>query len=80
MFSSRLQFIGGIPPPCGERLGHVPIPHRGPSRFRERVQAAAVNAALDAIANTRLDGVTLDLKLAGEMTFRVSDDRLYTRR
>jgi len=34
---------------------------------------ATVNAALDVIANTPLDGVTLDLKLAGEMTFRVSD-------
>jgi DNA-binding response OmpR family regulator len=34
---------------------------------------ATVTAALDAIASTRLDGVTLDLKLAGEMTFRVAD-------
>jgi DNA-binding response OmpR family regulator len=34
---------------------------------------ATVNAALDVIANTPLDGVTLDLKLAGEMTFQVSD-------
>ena len=34
---------------------------------------ATVNAALDVIANTPLDGVTLDLKLAGEMTFRVAD-------
>jgi DNA-binding response OmpR family regulator len=34
---------------------------------------ATVNAALDVIANTSLDGVTLDLKLAGEMTFRVAD-------
>ena len=32
-----------------------------------------VNAALDIIANTPLDGVTLDLKLAGEMTFQVAD-------
>jgi CheY-like chemotaxis protein len=32
-----------------------------------------VNAALDIIANTRLDGVTLDLKLAREMTFEVAD-------
>jgi DNA-binding response OmpR family regulator len=32
-----------------------------------------VNVALDIIANTRLDGVTLDLKLAGEMTFQVAD-------
>ena len=32
-----------------------------------------VNAALDIIANIRLDGATLDLKLAGEMTFRVAD-------
>jgi DNA-binding response OmpR family regulator len=30
----------------------------------------AVNAALDVIANTRLDGVTLDLKLAREMSSR----------
>ena len=29
-----------------------------------------VNAALDIIANMRLDGATLDLKLAGETTFR----------
>jgi DNA-binding response OmpR family regulator len=34
---------------------------------------ATVNAALDVIANTPLDGVTLDLKLAGEMTFQVAD-------
>jgi DNA-binding response OmpR family regulator len=34
---------------------------------------ATVNAALDLITSTRLDGVTLDLKLAGEMTFRVAD-------
>jgi DNA-binding response OmpR family regulator len=34
---------------------------------------AIVNAALDVIASTRLDGVTLDLKLKGEMTFRVAD-------
>jgi ActR/RegA family two-component response regulator len=33
----------------------------------------SVNAALDIIANTRLDGVTLDLKLADEMTFQVAD-------
>jgi DNA-binding response OmpR family regulator len=32
-----------------------------------------VNAALDIIANMHLDGATLDLKLAGEMTFRVAD-------
>jgi DNA-binding response OmpR family regulator len=32
-----------------------------------------VNAALDIIENTRLDGVTLDLKLAGETSFRVAD-------
>jgi ActR/RegA family two-component response regulator len=32
-----------------------------------------VNAALDVIANTRLDGVTLDLKLAREMSFQVAD-------
>jgi DNA-binding response OmpR family regulator len=30
-------------------------------------------AALDVIANTPVDGVTLDLKLAGEMTFQVAD-------
>jgi hypothetical protein len=35
--------------------------------------AGSVNAALDIIANTRLDGATLDLKLAGEMTFPVAD-------
>ena len=35
--------------------------------------AGTVKAALDVIANTRLDGVTLDLKLAGEMTFQVAD-------
>jgi DNA-binding response OmpR family regulator len=34
---------------------------------------ATVNAALDAIAYTPLDNVTLDLKLPGEMTFRVAD-------
>jgi DNA-binding response OmpR family regulator len=34
---------------------------------------ATVNAALDVIANTPLDGVTLDLKLAGEMTFGIAD-------
>jgi DNA-binding response OmpR family regulator len=34
---------------------------------------ATVNAALDVIANTPVDGVTLDLKLAGEMTFQVAD-------
>jgi CheY-like chemotaxis protein len=35
--------------------------------------AAIVNAALDVIANTPVDGVTLDLKLAGETTFQVVD-------
>jgi DNA-binding response OmpR family regulator len=35
--------------------------------------AATVNAALDIIANTFLDGVTLDLKLKGEMTLSVAD-------
>ena len=35
--------------------------------------AGTVKAALDVIANTRLDGVTLDLKLADEMTFQVAD-------
>jgi CheY-like chemotaxis protein len=34
---------------------------------------ATVNAALDVIANTPLDGVTLDLKLKGEMTLAVAD-------
>jgi CheY-like chemotaxis protein len=34
---------------------------------------ATANAALDVIANTPVDGVTLDLKLAGEMTFQVAD-------
>jgi DNA-binding response OmpR family regulator len=34
---------------------------------------ATMNTALDVIANTPLDGVTLDFKLVGEMTFRVSD-------
>lgn len=32
-----------------------------------------VNAALDAIASTNLDGVTLDIKLRGEMAFPVAD-------
>jgi ActR/RegA family two-component response regulator len=35
--------------------------------------AGTVNAALDIIANRRLDGVTVDLKLADEMTFQVAD-------
>jgi DNA-binding response OmpR family regulator len=35
--------------------------------------AGTVKAALDVIANTRLGGVTLDLKLAREMTFQVAD-------
>jgi ActR/RegA family two-component response regulator len=35
--------------------------------------AATVNAALGIIASTFLDGVTLDLKLAGEMTFGIAD-------
>jgi DNA-binding response OmpR family regulator len=34
---------------------------------------STVNDAIDAIANTQIDGVTLDLKLAGEMTFQVAD-------
>jgi len=32
-----------------------------------------VNAALDVIANTELDGVILDVKLRGEMAFPVAD-------
>jgi ActR/RegA family two-component response regulator len=35
--------------------------------------AGTVNAALDIIAHTRLDGATLDLKLEREMTFQVAD-------
>jgi DNA-binding response OmpR family regulator len=35
--------------------------------------AATVDAALDIIENTFLDGVTLDLKLKGEMTLPVAD-------
>jgi DNA-binding response OmpR family regulator len=35
--------------------------------------ATTVNAALHIIANTFLDGVTLDLKLKGEMTLPVAD-------
>jgi CheY-like chemotaxis protein len=34
---------------------------------------ASVNAALDAITNTLLDGVTLDLKLKGETILPVAD-------
>jgi two-component SAPR family response regulator len=34
---------------------------------------STVIAALDAIANTELDGVILDLKLRGEMAFPVAD-------
>jgi CheY-like chemotaxis protein len=34
---------------------------------------ATVNAALDIIANTLFDGVTLDLKLRGQMTLAVAD-------
>ncbi len=35
--------------------------------------AATVNAALDLIANTGLDGAILDLNLMGEMAFPVAD-------
>jgi two-component SAPR family response regulator len=35
--------------------------------------AETVDAALDAIANTRLDGATLNVKLMGKMAFRVAD-------
>ena len=34
---------------------------------------STVNAALDVIANTELDGVILDVKLRGEMAFPVAD-------
>ena len=34
---------------------------------------STVNAALDMIANTKLDGVILDVKLRGEMAFPVAD-------
>jgi DNA-binding response OmpR family regulator len=34
---------------------------------------STVNAALDVIANTELDGVVLDVKLRGEMAFPVAD-------
>ena len=34
---------------------------------------STVNAALDVIANTELDGVILDVKLRGEMSFPVAD-------
>jgi ActR/RegA family two-component response regulator len=34
---------------------------------------ATVNAAIDAIANTYLDGATLDIKIRGEMAFPVAD-------
>jgi DNA-binding response OmpR family regulator len=34
---------------------------------------ATVNAALDVIANTVLDGAVLDLNLTGEMAFPVAD-------
>jgi two-component SAPR family response regulator len=34
---------------------------------------ASVKAALDVIENTNLDGVTLDIKLMGEMAFSVAD-------
>ena len=34
---------------------------------------SSITAALDIIGNTKLDGVTLDIKLMGEMAFSVAD-------